>query len=389
MSAAMALLAIAVLALGGFLAWSFFFSPVTVPVVTVQSNVPQEVFGLGTVSARIQSKVGFKVAGVLVELKADQGDRVRAGQVLARLDARDVEAQLALAKAGVAQARANVEKAKADVTSASASLDNAKAISVRRTSMAKSGFTSQEEAQTNEAAVRVAAATLASAQSGVDVAEAALQSAEAQESFQEATLSNYTLYAPYDAWIVSRNLELGSMPNPGQAVFNLVAAHTVWVLAYVDERLAGRLSVGQPAKVILRSNPRAPIPGRIERIEIQSDAVNEERLVNVAFDDVPDDIHLAEQAEVVITTGALPRAVLVQPSAVKDFRADHGADGHGTIWTVEGGRVERRQVTFGPALLDGRLPVLDGLPANAAVVAAPVAGLRVGRGAHVVETVTP
>src|SRR3990167_2721331 len=122
MSAAMTLPAIAVLALGGFLAWSFFFSPVTVPVVTVQSNVPQEVFGLGTVSARIQSKVGFKVAGVLVGLKADQGDRVRAGQVLARLDARDVEAQLALAKAGVAQARANVEKAKADVTSASASL---------------------------------------------------------------------------------------------------------------------------------------------------------------------------------------------------------------------------------------------------------------------------
>ncbi len=196
---------------------------------------------------------------------------------------------------------------------------------------------------------------------------------------------SYTLYSPYDAWVVSRNLELGAMPNPGQSVFTLVRAQTVWAVGYVDERLAGRLSAGQPAEITLRSNSSARIPGRVERVEIQSDPVNEERLVDIAFDQIPDNIHLAEQVEVVITTGAWPRAVLLQPSAVADFRGDHGVGGRGVVWTVENDRLERREVTLGPQLLDGRLPIVDGLPAAAAVVSTPVPGLRVGRAARVAE----
>jgi HlyD family secretion protein len=352
----LASLVLVALAAAGFLLWSTWSSPVTVPIVPAQFEVREQVFGLGTVGARVQSNVGFKVAGVLVALNADQGDRVRAGQPLARLDARDVEAQVVVAEAGVAQARANVEKAEADVASATANLANAKAISARRVSLVKQGLASLEETQTDEAAVRVAAANLAAAQSGVAVAEAALRSAEAQKTFEQATLANYSLYAPYDAWVISRNMELGSTPNPGQSVFTLVAAHAVWVLGYVDERLAGRLSVGQPAEVTLRSNPAVRLPGHVERIEIQSDPVNEERLVDVAFDQIPDNIHLAEQAEVVITTGILPRAVLVEALTVTDFRGDRGTGGHGTVWTVENSRLARREVTFGPELLDGRLP---------------------------------
>jgi len=377
---AWALAAVAALAAVGFLSWFAFFSPVTVLVAPVQSDVRQQVFGLGTVGARVQSNVGFKVVGVLVALGVDQGDRVRAGQMLARLDASDTEAQVAVAKAAVAQAGASLEKAKADVESIAANLANAKAIAGRRAALVGKGFATVEETQTTDALARVAAGNLASAQAGVLVAEAALQSAEAQQVFQEATLANYTLRAPYEAWVISRNLELGSMPNPGQSVFTLVAANTVWVRAYVDERLAGRLTLGQPVEIILRSNPAQPIPRHVERIEIQSDSVNEERLVDVAFDQVPDNIHLAEQAEIVVTTGTLARAVAVPPNAITDLR-----DGRGTVWTVEDGRLAQREVGFGSELLDGRLPVLDGLPAGASVVSAPVSGARVGRGARIAE----
>lgn len=364
------------------LVWWAYFSPVTVSAAPIQSNVREQVFGLGVVGARVQSNVGFKVAGVLVALKADQGDRAQAGQLLAQLDARDVEAQLAVAKAGVAQARANVEKAEADVVSAGATLGNARAVSARRNRLVEKGFASVEEAQTNEAAMRVASANLDSAQSGVAVAQAALQSAEAQEAFEQATLANYSLYAPYDAWIVSRNLELGSMPNPGQSVFTLVAANTVWAVDYVDERLAGRLAIGQPAEIVLRSKPAVSIPGHIERIEVQSNSVNEERLVDVAFDKIPADVHLAEQAEVLITTGMLPSAVVVPASAVSDLK-----DGHGVVWMARNGRLERSQVNFGPELLDGRLPILEGVPKDAAVVAAPVSGMRAGRPANIAKAV--
>lgn len=376
-------LIVIVLGFAGFLSWSYYLSPVTVLIAPAQLGVRLQVYGLGTVGARIQSNAGFKVSGVLVALKADQGDRVQAGQELAQLDARDVEAQFALAKAGVGQARANIEKAKANVASADANLINAKAVAARRAALVKNGFATIEETQTTDAAARVAAANLVSAQSGLTVAEAALRSTQAQEAFAQATLSYYTLYAPYDAWVVSRNLELGSIPNPGQSVFTLVAAHTVWVLGYVDERLAGQLQAGQPAEIILRSNPAAHIAGHVERVEIQSDPVNEERLVDVAFDKVPGNIHLAEQAEVVITTAVLPRAVLVPPAAITNLQ-----NGHGMVWTVEDGRLARHEVTFGPELLDGRLPILEGLPAGAEVVTAPVAGMRAGRAALIEEAIS-
>ncbi len=215
--------AVAVASLAEYWLWSARFRPFTALVIQTRSNVPEQVFGLGAVGAHVESNVGFKVAGVLVALDADEGDCVRAGQVLARFDARDVEAQLAVAKAGVVQAKTNISKAKADVMSAFATITNATAISERDAQLIKSGIVSTEQAETNQAAVRVAAANMVSAQSGVLLAKAQLQSAEAAQTVSEATLANYTRYAPYDPWVVSRNLDLGSVVNPGQSVFTLVA----------------------------------------------------------------------------------------------------------------------------------------------------------------------
>ena len=371
---------VAAAALAGFGYWWTQLRPVNVSVALVQTNVPEQVFGLGSVGARVRSNVGFKVAGVLGVLDADQGDVAPAGQELARLDARDIEAQVAVMEAGIAQAQANIAKARADVTAATANLANAKAMSARRTSLADKGVVSTEEAETNRTAVDVAAANLVEAESGVAVAEAALQSAKAQVASTQATLANYTLFAPYDAGVVSRNLELGSAVNVGQAVFTLVAANSVWVESYIDERLAGGLSVGQPAEIVLRSDPNTRLPGHVARIEIQSDSVNEERLVDVAFDKIPANIHLAEQAEVVVTAGTLPRAILVPSTAVLAQK-----QGRGTVWTVEEGRLKQQQVTFGPQLLDGKLPIIEGVPNGARVVTELAKGLRIGRSARIVE----
>ena len=377
---ALAALIALLVALAGFVGWRALLRPVMVEVGSVGTNVPVQVFGLGTVSARVQSAVGFKLAGILVALNVDSGDRVSAGSVLARLDAREVAAQLGHANAGVLQARASLVKAHADVAAGEANRANATAVAGRRSELAKSGHASVEEAQTTRTAELTAIATLGIARAGVDVADAAVTAAEAQVTYMQAVLDNYTLRAPYDALVVARNLQLGAMPLPGQTVFTLVDPATIWVLGYVDERLAGGIALGQPAEITLRSEPGRRFPGHVARIEIQSDAVNEERLVEVAFDAIPRDIHLAEQAEVVITTGSLDRAVLVPQTAVSGLH-----DGHGTVWTVEDGRLARHDVTVAAPLLDGRLPILDRLPGDIQVVISPASGLRVGRTAVVAE----
>jgi len=355
-----------------------------VQVAPVQANVAEQVFGLGTIGADVQSAVGFRVAGVINEVDASEGDHVKAGQILARLDARDVAAQVAVAEAGVQQAKAAIDKGDADVANADASLANAKAIAARRQLLVKEGFASVEETQTNVTAQRVADANLRVAKVEVETARAGLAGALAQEAFEQATLDNYTLHAPYDGWVLARNLNLGAMPVPGQAVFTLADPRTIWAVGYVDERLAGRLRVGQKAEIALRSEPSWRYPALVARIEIQSDSVNEERLVDVAFDKLPPNIHLAEQAEVYIMTGMLARAVTVPQSAVTGL-----ANNQGTVWTVEDGRLRQRKVSFGPELLDGTLPVTAGLPKGAKVVVSPTSGLRIGRAAEMASEPAP
>jgi HlyD family secretion protein len=356
----------------------------TVRVASVQRAVPEQVFGLGTVGADVRSAVGFKVAGVINEIDANEGDHVKTGQLLARLDSRDVVAQLAVDKAAVAQARAAIGKADADVASAEAALTNAIAIARRRQAIVKQGLVSIEEAQSDLAAEQGARANLRAARAEVKTAQAALIGAVAAAASEEATLSYYTLRAPYDAWVLARNLNLGAMPVPGQAVFTLVEPSTIWVVGYVDERLAGSVRVGQKAEIALRSQPGRRFAGHVARIEIQSNAVNEERLVDVDFDKLPAHIHLAEQAEIYIDTGLLLRTVTVPQTAVTEL-----ADGQGSVWTVEQGRLRKRVVIFGPALLNGSLPVISGLPPGARVVIGPIAGLRIGHAVIVATGSTP
>ena len=361
-----------------FGAWNLYLRPVRVAVTGVARDVAVQVFGLGTVEARVTSKVGFKISGILVDLRADVGDRVAKGAVLARLDDREQKAQVARSKAAVEQAEANLQKANASVQKAVANYDNAKRISERRQQLVQSKTTSVEAAETAKAVQDAAFGDLNLAKSDVSVATAAISDAKAQAQLQEVTLDFHTLTAPYDAMVTARLKELGSALAASEPVFTLIDPKTVLVLAFIDESKAGEIKVGEPAEIVLRSHPNARLQGRVARIEPESDRVNEERKVEIAFDHIPPNVSLGEQAEVYITTIRLPQALLVPEAAIVGLGKNSG-----TVWTVENGRLEKREVTLGHRLLDGRYEISGGVPGNATVVMQLRSGLRVGRGASI------
>lgn len=358
--------------------------PVKVPVAAERRDVPVEIFGLGSIEARVISKVGFKVAGVLVELKVDQGDFVPRGGVLARLDDREQAARLGKAVATIEQAKAGLQKAQAGVAKAQAVLANARRIDQRRAALVEKGTVSVEAADTAHATMATAEADLQLANSDVEVAKAAIKDADAQQQLEAATLGLHTLIAPYDALVVSRQREPGSVLAPGEPVFTLLDAGSVWALAYIDENRAGDVALGQPATILLRSQPGRRYSGHVVRIDIEADRVNEERRVYVAFDQRPEDFHLGEQAEIAITVARLDRALLVPEAAVEQQRGDRG-----TVWTVEAGRLEQREARLGHRLLDGELEILGGIPVGAEVVTQAVAGLRIGRTASIAASAAP
>ena len=363
-----------------FGAWSAYLRPVKVQVGALQRDVAVEVFGLGTVEARVTSKIGFKVSGVLVELRADVGDRVAKGAVLARLDDREQAARVGRAKAATEQAEANVQRATASAQKAQANFANAKAISERRQKLVQSNSASVETAETAKTAQDAAFADVNLAASDIAVARAAIGDAKAQLQQESATLDFHTLAAPYDAMVTARLKELGSALGAGEPVFTLIDPKSVWVLAFIDESKAGEIQVGEPADVVLRSHPGRRLRGKVARIEPESDRVNEERRVEIVYENLPDTFYLGEQAEVYIATVRLPQALLVPEAAIVGL-----AKNRGTVWTVEGGRLQKHEVTLGHRLLDGRYEITGGLPDKARVVVQLRSGLREGRSATIAE----
>lgn len=352
--------------------------PLAVETVAIERDVPVQVFGLGTVEARVLSDVGFEVGGTLTELAVDHGDQVRQGTVLARLHSAEQQARVAKAQASLTQAEAALQKSEAALVRSRAILKQRRQTNRRQQTLVKQKTIAQDvadEAQMNEA---VAVAEVSVAESDVAVARAALKDASAQHLLETTVLDQYTLYAPYGAVVVARRKELGTVLNPGEPLFTLVDSASIWALAYVDEARAGHLQLGQAAEVRLRSRPNERLPAHVERIGIESDRVSEERRVYVKCDQCPADFHLGEQAEVFITVATLPRAVLVPETAVDLYDGKNG-----TVWTVEEGVLQRRRVSFGHRTLDGRLEVARGLSDDTPVLATWTIGLREGRAARI------
>lgn len=358
--------------------------PLPVQVAKPQTDVPVQVFGLGTVEARVLSKIGFEVGAALVELHADHGDLVRKGDLLARLHSAEQEAKIARAKAGLSTAEATLQTAEAAVGKARAILAQRQQANRRKQALVAQRTVSEETAEEAQMEEDVARAELTVAESGIEVAKAGLEDAEAQSAYEQVLLDQHELHAPYDAIIVALHQELGTVLTPSQSLFTLADPKTIWALAYVDEARAGGILLDQPAEVRLRSLPHQVFRGHVARIGIESDRVSEERRVYVACDQCPDRFHLGEQAEVIITISVLDQGLLIPETAVAGF---DGAKG--MVWTVEDGKLRQREVEFGARTLDAEVEIVAGLPADALVVVNRPRGLREGRRASVGEDARP
>lgn len=355
--------------------------PLTVDVAQIARDVPIRVFGLGTVEARVMSKLGFEVGATLTELRVDQGDVVKKGDVLARLNAGEQQARVAKAKAAITVAEVNIRRAEANIQKAEAVLAQRVEANRRKQTLVGRDIVSAQTAEEAERDVAVAKADAEVARGERDAAQAQLSDARATAQFEETLLDHRILRAPYDGRVIERHKEAGSIVKAGDPIFTLIAGGAYWGLAYVDEARAGAVAEGQPVEVRLRSRPREAFQGKVMRVALESDRATEERRVYVRGDTPPDRIFLGEQLEAWITVATLPQALLVPEAAVQ------GYDGRqGFVWTLENGALARRLAQFDHRTEDSRLELVGGLPQNAQVVTRLVDGLREGRAARLAES---
>lgn len=354
--------------------------PVTVDVATIEKNIPVRVFGLGTVEARIMSKIGFEVGATLDELNADHGDRVSEGQVLAKLNTGEQEARVTKAQAAVEIAGVNIKRAEANLEKAHAVLKQKEDANRRKQTLAGRDVVSQQAAEEAARDEAVAKADALVAQSEVSSSKSQLSDAKAQLNFEETMLRHRTLKAPYDAIVIERHKERGTVIKAGDPIFTLIAVGSYWGLAYVDEAQAGFITEGQKVDARLRSRPQDAFTGSVVRVGLESDRVTEERRVFIKGGNPPPRVFLGEQVEFWIAVATLDEALLVPEAAVKGYNGREGM-----VWTVEDGRLHLRSVQFRHRTEDARLEIVSALPQNVRVVTRISDGLREGRAVAVRE----
>lgn len=242
---------------------------------------------LGNVDVR-EVSLAFRQSDRLLEVLAEEGDRVQKGQVLARLDSRELNLQLQKLNAEIAAQQSTVDKlhngtrpeeirqAEGSLRQARAAAEHAAGVYQRQREIFDSiaGISRQEldnarhDLDAKNAALSAAEAAWQEAEAGprqedIAGAEAGLQALRDEQLRYAYLLSQYELCAPETGVIRSRLLEAGDMASPAKPVFKLSLLDKKWVRTYVPEKELGRIYEGQRALVYIDSQPAKAIEGQV------------------------------------------------------------------------------------------------------------------------------
>jgi HlyD family secretion protein len=345
------------------------FSPMPVTAHTVATGeVRGEVMGTGTLEARVKTTISPRIQERLAEVLVDQGDTVKSGQLLARLDDAETKQQVAIAEATLAAARATVERVRADEARAQAVLTQARQDHQRLSELLAGKIASQSDFDKTAEALHVAEADLKRTRAAIVEAQSQVFTAEKTLLYQKEHLAFTEMRSPYDGLVTRRDRDPGGIVVPGASILQLVATNEIWVSAWVDETAMTGLKEGQLARVVFRSEPANHYAGEVARLGREADRETREFVVDVRVKNLPENWTIGQRAEVFIETGRKSSVVLL-PSPFLRWRENKAG-----VFVNDHGRARWRGVTLGLRGLQN-VEVTEGLSSGEQIVR-PVEGQK-------------
>lgn len=327
----------------------------------------------GYVTARRQATVSAKITGKVRDVRIEEGQHVKAGDILATLDDSEARVDAQLRRAQVSAARAQLAEAEAGSVNADREYD-------RQQDLAGRQLTSVSALDAARAQSEALRARVASQQSAIRVAEEALAAARVQ-------LDNTIVRAPFDGVVTVKAAQPGEMISPVSAgggsirtgIGTIVDMQSLEIQVDVSESYINRVQPGQKVEAVLNAYPDWRIPASVIAIVPTADRSKATVKVRIALAEkdariVPEmgvRVAFLESNDAEPDAPAPPRGALVPPAAI---RQDAGKE---VIFVVRDGRAERRAVALGGTLGDGR-QVQAGVTAGDAVIVDPPPGLEDG-----------
>jgi HlyD family secretion protein len=253
---------------------------VTIETTSVSLFYPTQSFTLlnssGYVVAQRKSAVASKTTGMLEWIGVEEGSKVVAGQIIARLENKDLEAAVRQAVAALQNEKAIREQSRAELADAEKSFQ-------RQKELLTSGIVSQSDYDIADARFKRAVAATASAEAGIAVAAAALQGANVNQGYS-------LIRAPFDAVVLTKNADvgdiitpLGSAANAKAAVVTIADLASLQVEADVSESNLAQIRQGQPCEITLDALPGGRFRGVVHTIVPTADRSKASVMVKVRF----------------------------------------------------------------------------------------------------------
>jgi len=294
-----------------------FYTKVYTQKVTFEQTSPTlgqlnvKVFGVGHLDAKSRYNVSSSSGGKIVKTFADEGQWVKQGDLLATIDPIDLPILLDEAKVSIKKANAELDIIQKSLISAVAQKELAVLTFKRNQRLKQQALISQFEYDKAETDLRVINAQIEETKARIISANIEIIRTNKAAKALEVKLSRYNIYAPINGYVIAKNAEVAQTITPSQSIFTMVDPKTVWINAYIDERISGDIKVGQNATISLRSQPNKTFKGTVARIVAKTDAITQEKEINIAFNKLPIPFYINEQATVNIASHEFNQVIKV------------------------------------------------------------------------------
>ncbi|HEX4910664.1 MAG TPA: efflux RND transporter periplasmic adaptor subunit [Permianibacter sp.] len=349
----------------------------TVSVVSVWPSQPITVLNAtGYVAAQRKAAVASKGTGRLEWLGVREGSVVKQGEVIARLENNDIQAQVDQARANVAVTRSQLQEAEAELRNTELAFKRAQEL-IGQKLISTSDFD-------------LASARYDQAKAAVGARKSAIQAAEAQVRVAQVAFDNTVIHAPFDGVVLSKNANVGDVLSPFNtgldskgAVVNMADMNTLEVEADVSESSLGKVKIGQPCEIQLDALPDVRLLGEVASMVPSVDRSKATVMFKIKFVEtdprvLPDMSAKVAFLERPLTADERQPRIGVNPAALRTV------DNRSELLRVSDGKIEAVPVTVSTQL--GDMQIISGaIAVGDKVVLNPSAELKTGATVTVAE----
>jgi len=344
------------MAVGAFV----FYNKVYIVKTTYETLSPKrgdldiKVFGIGNVDAKDIYSINAQTGGKIVSILTDEGQWVKKDDLLVTIDPVDMPELLQ-------EMRINVKKAKSELNALkkeSESLKVQKALAqitfIRYESLLKQSFVSQSEYDKTKADLDAINAQLDATMTRIESSKIEVERTQKNADSLKTKLSRFKIYAPVDGYVISKEAQVAQSVASSTTILKIVDPKTVWIRAYIDEKISGDVKVGQKAGITLRSQSDKLFEGHVKRIVAQSDAITQEREINIGFDNLPIPFYINEQARVFVNVKTINNTIKVPLITLKNQNEKEG------VWVLKDAKAYFKTLEIG-AKSDNEAAIVNGI----------------------------